>query len=123
MSQDEIKNDQILCIESVKLSLLAKSCLCPGLITLVTNLIKSSADPAESVADKQKDPNFVWLWDYWNGKKFEIYRVKIPNSYAGKSFCDLASFIYKKSGLLLFAFEIVINDKDNGDILLNPGNY
>ena len=75
MSQDEIKNDQILCIESVKLSLLAKSCLCPGLITLVTNLIKSSADPAESVADKQKDPNFVWLWDYWNGKKFEIYRV------------------------------------------------
>ena len=52
MSQDEIKNDQILCIESVKLSLLAKSCLCPGLIALVTNLIKSSADPDESVVDK-----------------------------------------------------------------------
>lgn len=75
MSQDEIKNDQILCIESVKLSLLAKSCLCPGLIALVTNLIKSSADPIEKVIDKQNDPNFVWLWDYWNGKKFEIYRV------------------------------------------------
>jgi hypothetical protein len=52
MSQEEIKNDQIVCIESIKLSLLAKSCLCPGLIALFTNLIKSSADPDESVVDK-----------------------------------------------------------------------
>ena len=52
MSQDEIKNDQIFCIESIKLSLLAKSCLCPGLVALITNLIKSSADPDGSVSDK-----------------------------------------------------------------------
>ena len=46
-SKEEIKKDQIICIESMKLSLLAKSCLCPGLVALITNLIKSSAEPPE----------------------------------------------------------------------------
>lgn len=37
----ETKDDQIVCIENLKLSLLAKSCSTPGLISLVSNLIKS----------------------------------------------------------------------------------
>lgn len=41
-SSEEVKDDQIVCIESKKLSLLAKSCMCPGLVVLITNLIKSS---------------------------------------------------------------------------------
>eukprot|EP00356_Strombidium_inclinatum_P015345 CAMPEP_0170485948 /NCGR_PEP_ID=MMETSP0208-20121228/5086_1 /TAXON_ID=197538 /ORGANISM="Strombidium inclinatum, Strain S3" /LENGTH=150 /DNA_ID=CAMNT_0010759761 /DNA_START=981 /DNA_END=1433 /DNA_ORIENTATION=+ len=50
LSKDEsTKYDQIVCIESMKLSLLAKSCLCPGLIVLITNLIKSSMDPDEDL--------------------------------------------------------------------------
>jgi hypothetical protein len=44
LSQELTKNDQIVCIESTKLSLLAKSCLCPGLVVLITNLIKSSGE-------------------------------------------------------------------------------
>jgi len=78
LSKEETKNDQIICIESLKLSMLAKSCLCPGLVILITNLIKSSSPP-ETELDKQKDdPNFSWLNDYWKGKGFEIYRVEIP---------------------------------------------
>ena len=42
LNAEERLNDQIVCIESMKLSLLSKSCLCPGLIVLITNLIKSS---------------------------------------------------------------------------------
>jgi hypothetical protein len=49
LNKEEIKNDQIICIEQVKLSLLAKSCLCPGLVVLITNLIKSSAEPPNSL--------------------------------------------------------------------------
>ena len=107
----------------MKLSLLAKSCLCPGLVVLITNLIKSSADPAPELEEKKEDLNFQWLYNYWNGKKYEIYRIQIPNSYADRSFCDIVSNVYKDHGLLLFALEVVINDRDNGDILLNPGNY
>ena len=49
LSPEEIQTDQIVCIESMKLSLLAKSCICPGLIVLINNLIKSSEDPSEKV--------------------------------------------------------------------------
>ena len=84
LSKEEIKKDQIICIEQVKLSLLAKSCLCPGLVVLITNLIKSSAEPPNSLNDKKDDNNFSWLYNYWNGKKYEIYRIEIPKNYAGK---------------------------------------
>ena len=43
----------------------------------------------------------------------------IPKSFAGKPFNEIASGIYKDKGLLLFALEIVVNDKVSGDILLN----
>lgn len=37
-------SDQVICVEELKLSLLAKSCLCSGLIAFFTNLITSSGD-------------------------------------------------------------------------------
>jgi len=58
LSPEEIKTDRVICIESLKLSLLSKSCLCPGLVVLVTNLIKSSEDPDPEVEDNKDDPNF-----------------------------------------------------------------
>lgn len=39
LDQEVVKNDQIVCIEQIKFSLMAKSCLCPGLVTLITNII------------------------------------------------------------------------------------
>lgn len=118
----DIKNDQIVCIESLKLALLAKSCLCPGLVVLITNLIKSSGEVNDDVEERKEEPAFGWLYNYWKGKQFEIYRVSIPKSFAGHMFCDIVSNVYKDRGLLLFALEIVVNGK-SGDILLNPGNY
>jgi hypothetical protein len=123
LGKEETKNDQIICIESLKLSLLAKSCLCPGLVVLITNLIKSSSEPADELAKKKEDADYKWLYDYWTGKGFEIYRVPIPDSFQEKSFCDIASDVYKNKNLLLFALEIEVNGKASGEILLNPGNY
>ena len=37
-------NDQLIIIEEIKMNLLAKSCFCPGLIALLSNLTKSSGD-------------------------------------------------------------------------------
>ena len=116
------KNDQIVCIESTKLSLLAKSCLCPGLVVFVSNLIKSSGEINQEVENRKDEPAFEWLYNYWEGKQYEIYRVPIPNSYAGRNFCDIVSNIYKDWGRLLFALEIEVNKKP-GQILLNPGNF
>lgn len=106
----------------MKLSLLAKSCLCPGLVVLITNLIKSSKNPPKEFLEQKQNENFRWLNDYWQGKKYEIYRIEIPSVYAGRSFSDIAHEVYKDQGFVLFALEIVIKDRPNGEILLNPGS-
>ena len=68
MSKDEKKHDQIVSVESMKLSLLAKSCLCPGLVALITNLIKSSKEPPDELKemvekDEKSNENWRWLYD------------------------------------------------------------
>ena len=40
----QTKQDQVICVEELKLSLLAKSCLCPGLVALISNLITSAGE-------------------------------------------------------------------------------
>ncbi|KRX03637.1 hypothetical protein PPERSA_04189 [Pseudocohnilembus persalinus] len=55
------KNDQIICIDEMKMSLLAKSCLCPGLITVITNLITSQG---EEIKKEENQNQNKWLEDY-----------------------------------------------------------
>mmetsp|Transcript_32526 Transcript_32526/g.42969 ORF Transcript_32526/g.42969 Transcript_32526/m.42969 type:complete len:108 (+) Transcript_32526:195-518(+) len=52
LEQEVVKKDQIVCIEQIKFSLMAKSCLCPGLVTLISNIIQSSGDPDEELQEK-----------------------------------------------------------------------
>lgn len=71
----------------MKLSLLAKSCLCPGLVCLITNLVKSSKEPPEDLKlmfnkPGKRSDNWRWLYDYWLGKNYEIYRIEIPTAFA-----------------------------------------
>ena len=53
LDSEVVKNDQIVCIEQIKFSLMAKSCLCPGLITLISNIIQSSGDPSDELQEKE----------------------------------------------------------------------
>lgn len=93
--------------------MLSKSCLCPGLVVLITNLIKSSSSPEDELESQKDDPNFSWLYEYWNGKCFEIYRVPIPYHYQDRRFSDIASDVYKDKDLLLFALEIEVTTPYN----------
>ena len=38
------ESDQLIVVEEIKMNLLAKSCFCPGIISLLGNLIKSAGD-------------------------------------------------------------------------------
>ena len=60
----ETENDQVVCVEELKLSLLAKSCLCPGLVSVISNLITSSGEPPK----RSELENCEWLEEYWKGK-------------------------------------------------------
>lgn len=110
----QVKNDQVVCIEELKLSLLAKSCLCPGLIALITNLIKSSADVDE------KNLNYSWLKEYSHGKGFEIYKTPLSQKFNGLTFSKASRLIYRNFNAILFAIDVV-DDKENSAICINPG--
>jgi potassium large conductance calcium-activated channel subfamily M alpha protein 1 len=58
-------------LEEMKLTMFAKSCLCPGLIAMCSNLVCSS-DVSENSKKEKK-----WIQEYRNGQKYEIYMVKI----------------------------------------------
>ena len=60
------ENDQIVCVEQMKFSLMAKSCLCPGLVALITNLIKSNESKPPPTEAKENN-NSSWLTDYQQG--------------------------------------------------------
>ena len=37
-------NDQLIIVEEIKMNLLAKSCFSPGIIAMISNMVKSSGD-------------------------------------------------------------------------------
>jgi len=100
----------------LKLSLLAKSCLCPGLVSLIANLIASSGEPP-----KRNENDNEWLEDYWHGKGYEVYKVNLASEFHGEKFSWVAAKIYKKFRAILFALEL--GTGENSRIYTNPGDY
>ena len=103
-------------MEELKLSLLAKSCLCPGLMALVSNLISSSGE-----APKRTETDNEWLEEYWHGKGYEVYKVQLSSEFHGQKFSWAAAKIYKKFRAILFALELGQNE--NARMYNNPGDY
>jgi hypothetical protein len=62
--------DSMVCIEQLKMGLLAKSCLCPGFSTLIANLISSSSDYDLSSLPKR---DRKWSREYMGGYGQEVY--------------------------------------------------
>ncbi|KDO27920.1 hypothetical protein SPRG_07194 [Saprolegnia parasitica CBS 223.65] len=77
----------ILCIDQHKLSLLAKSCLCPGLSTLVCNLFRSAILPEGQSAVE-------WRREYLLGTSLEIYTTAVPEYLVNLSFTKAADVLY-----------------------------
>ena len=63
-------NDQLIVIEEIKMNLLAKSCLSPGIISMLSNL-------TASVGDNDHEEDKEWLKEYSTGMGHEIYRTDI----------------------------------------------
>lgn len=110
--------DQILCIDELKLSLLAKSCLCQGIIALISNLITTS----NTYTNEGFLENHKWMEEYSKGMSYEIYKVSLE-AFRGEKFNELVCKIYKEKDVILFG--INIEDKNDGHslVLLNPSDF
>ena len=116
--QDKYKKDMppdiLLVIESLKMNLLSKSCLTPGIISLISNLVISSGYKKISSSNESD-----WMKEYIEGQQYEIYKY---NSIRGEllflSFQGIAQELYMKYHAILIAVEI--NYRGGSLIKLNP---
>ena len=106
--------DQLLIIETLKMNLLSKSCLTPGIISLLSNLIISSS--SEKMVKNQPE----WLREYSEGTEYEIYRFTAEGQLLNFTYPQLAIEIYNKFHSILIALEI--NFRGNTILKLNPQN-
>ena len=112
-------NDQIVCIDELKVSLLAKSCMCPGIISLISNLVITNNFDEE--VEKQLG-KCKWIEEYKNGKDYEIY--KIPLEYLrGYKFSTVADKIYNERKNILFGLNIENKSSNLNIVLLSPMDF
>jgi len=108
-------NFQIVCIDEIKQGLLAKSCLCPGFSTLVSNLITSSNFEAQEHME-------TWLYEYIQGCGKEMYRAKLSRAFEGKPFAQVANIVYENYHCTLFALEVV-DRQGRVRVVMSPAKY
>ena len=107
--------DQLLVIETLKMNLLSKSCLTPGIISLLSNLIISSSTGI--VVTKSQTE---WLREYSEGTQYEIYKFAAEGHLLNLTYQQLAIEIYNKFHSILIALEISF--RGNSLVKLNPQN-
>ena len=108
-----LAKDQLLIIENLKMNLLSKSCVTPGIISLLYNLIISASTEKNST---KSEPD--WIKEYTEGTEFEVYKFTAEGELLNYSYPQLAIDIYNKFHSLLIALEI--NYNGNSLIKLNP---
>ena len=125
IDEDELNsgNTQIICVEEIKLQLLSKSCLCPGITTIIASLITSKKPTVEENYDLLSVKNYSWIREYLNGIQAEIYFIKIKAELMhNMKFIDIVKVIYKVSGLVVIGIDVIIDDF-KPLVCLNPSNY
>jgi len=106
-------NDKLLIIESFKMNLISKSCMTPGIISLISNLVISSSFDLDFFKNE-----IDWLTEYSEGQQYEIIKLCTEGDLLNYSFQKLAMEIYNKFHSLLIALEITY--KGSSLIKLNP---
>ena len=106
--------DILLVIESLKMNLLSKSCLTPGIISLISNLVISSGYRKLSQSNESE-----WLKEYTEGQQYEIYKYNgVRGELLFSNFEGIAQELYMKYHAILIALEIIY--KGGNLIKLNP---
>ena len=105
--------DQLFIIENLKMNLLSKSCVTPGIISLLYNLMISAST---GKINSKNEPE--WIREYTEGTQYEIYKFSAEGELLKSSYPQLAIDIFNKFHSLLIALEI--NYKGHSLIKLNP---
>lgn len=106
----------IVCVEQLKMNLLATSCFCPAMTTLIYNLIAS-----DSGTSPQEEGS--WTSEYLEGLGYEVYRTSLSVDYADVDFLSAAEIVFEETHSVLFALQLSDSEDRSSRILLNPGRF
>jgi len=102
-------SDQVICGEEIKLNLLGKSCICPGINTIISCLITSNIpDIPPNVNNAPKNIGFrPFMEEYLDGMQNEVYRIPLePHIFNGIAFMTAALQLYNDFNIMLIAVEM-----------------
>ena len=106
--------DIAVCLNELKLGLLAQSCLCPGFSTLMANLFYTSDFPvcnSFSEADQ-------WKEHYIKGASNEVYSSTFSDIFDGMTFHEAAAVCFNKLNLVMLALEKI--DEHDHEYYVSP---
>jgi hypothetical protein len=72
------RNVQAICLSEMKMALLARSCVCPGSLGLITNLLTSFDRPSEDYSSGEG-----WEKEYLYGGAYQIHTAEFGDSFEG----------------------------------------
>lgn len=112
----------VVCLQHVKMKLLAKSCSgCPGFITLISNLFYQPLQDVEILLkdDLTVDSEITRNTKlYFRGTRYQIYRLEFPECFYGLQFTLLARVLAAQYGVYLIGVSCV-----SKEYWLNPVGY
>ncbi len=106
--------DIAVCLNELKLALLAQSCLCPGFSTLIANLFYTASFPKFT----SFTGDHAWKEHYIRGASNEVYYSNFSFAFEGMMFHEAASICYNRLNLVLLALEHV--EPDLHHFFVNP---
>lgn len=153
VAKNSKKDIIVVCLNEVKMNLLAKSVLCTGTNTLLMNLVSSftegdDEEDEEEVEEGIKSLSGIllshvigkddseppppktpirekidWISEYKAGCDWEIYTTPLSDIFKGAKFVDLAYMIYERLGVVVFALQVTEKKTNTSKLLLNPAAY
>lgn len=131
---DLVQEDLVMCLNEIKMGVIAKAVMFQGTNTLLMNLLTSFADDDdggnftgshEEIDSLEDDDNDHWMGEYQRGCDWEIYTTELSEKFEGALFVKLSEMLYQRFGIVLFGLQIedLQRDRSNTRVIMNPANF
>ncbi|KAL3673745.1 hypothetical protein V7S43_001441 [Phytophthora oleae] len=114
-----LSKENLVCADEIRLGLMGLSCRCPGLSTVVSNLITSRSGEIPEVPPEQAHLLKPWVSEYISGAANEIYSCCLTKHFHGMNFIQATMHIHRQSNGLV----LLIAVESDGEISFNPGRW
>ena len=130
----EEQTDVVVCLNEIKMGIMALNVLYPGSSILIFNLLMSFADgdddsddeagfsESKGIEELDEDDGNDWVDEYLRGCDWEIYTTEISTELSGARLSSLSYMLYSRLGITLFGVQLT-DIKGCKHILLNPEDF